>query len=108
MLTYCKGKDRAIMIMPRMEGGTMGAMGTVMYQVCMPVEEALELADAKTGTPIDITGTVKVVKKVGVLIAIVFHDATVTVMGDAPNAVNVNVVSTPAAPAAPAAPPAGD
>jgi len=106
MLTYCKGKDRAFMVMPRIEGGTMGAMSTVMYQVCMPVERALELADAKASTPIEITGTVKVIKKVGVLIAIVFNDATVTVVGDAPNAVNVNVVSVPAAPPAPPAPPA--
>ncbi len=93
MLSYCKGKDKAIQIMPRMENGTMGQMGTVMYQVCLPVDQALDLADAKMGTPIDVTGTIKVVKKVGVIIAIVFNDATVEVVGEAPNAVNVNVVN---------------
>lgn len=67
--------------MRRMENG---AMGTMMYQACLPMDKAMELADVKTGTPIDITGELKVIKKMGILMGLVFNDASVEVVGDAP------------------------
>ena len=86
MLSQCKGKDKAIQVMPAFEGGangsvaTMGSTGTVQYQVCLPVDQALELAELSTGHPLKITGTVKPKRSMGILLAIVFEDAEVEVL----------------------------
>lgn len=95
MLNQCKGKDKAFLVLPRIEGGTMAALSTVMVQLCVPADRALELAGEDVSTPIVITGQVAEKRKMGVLFALTFFDATVEVTGEAPNAVNVNVVNEP-------------
>ena len=127
LLSYCKGKDKAIQVMPRLEVvsgagvASMGAMGTVMYQVCQPLDQALELAEMSAGAPLDVVGEVKAIRKVGILVAIVFEDAEVTVVeggtaagvlaapapADSPAAPETPVApEAPEAPATPEAPPA--
>lgn len=87
MLSQCKGKTKAIQVLPAMEAatsgapvGTLGAGGTLMFQVCLPLSDALELADVKTGQPLRVTGTVSPKRSAGILIAMVFEDARVEVL----------------------------
>lgn len=109
VLSHCKGKEKAIQVMPPLvtQPGSsvpaMGAMGTVMYQVCLPVEAALELADLSTGRPLRVTGEVDFKRSVGILIAVVFRDARVEVL-DGPAADGLAAPTAPSEAPSPAGP----
>lgn len=113
VLSQCKGKEKAIQVMPPIVAdpganvATMGAMGTVLYQVCLPVEAALELADLSTGRPLRVTGEVDFKRSMGILFAVVFRDARVEVLeGPAAGVLTAPVppVEAPAPSATPAEP----
>jgi len=99
-MNFCKGKDKAFMVMPRLKAAedgsvlpSMGAMGSVSYQVCVPVSEALALAELDLGHPLRVTGKVKAKRMMGILVGVVFHDASVEVLEGG----GLGALTTPAA-----------
>lgn len=79
LMSQCKRKEKAVIVMPPIVGGEMGALSTVMFQACVSTETALTLADVSGGTRLQVTGEVRVVRTMGVLTAIVFDGASVAI-----------------------------
>lgn len=80
--SYCKGKAKAIFLMPPVAGeGTeakmSGGMSTVAFQACVDVPTAMEMADRPMNKPVVVTGTVRLKKAAGILMAVVLDNATI-------------------------------
>lgn len=89
VLSHCKSKEKAVLLFPPMVAGQPGAMASVQHQACVSTDTALALAEVPLGSPLQVTGTVRVVRSLGTLVALVL-DAAAVVAGGSP--------ATPAAP----------
>ena len=77
-MSQCKGKAKGVMIQPS------GTMATVTFEACVTADAAMELMDVTVGAPIKVTGTVRIVRSMGILTGIVFDEATIVEAPAAP------------------------
>jgi hypothetical protein len=81
----CKRKDKAILLaLPAGPDGAVPPGGAVQYEACVSVENAVSIADKPSGAQVRVTGTVRIVKMMGSVYAIVIDKATLVPRAPSP------------------------
>lgn len=74
----CHGKEKGVLLELPMGPDGVPAGGGVQYEACVAVDVATGIANLSGGAQLSVTGTVRIVKMMGSVYAVVLDHATVT------------------------------